>query len=91
MREWRKHRHLTLDQVADRLDTNRGQISKLERGDLRMNDDWIAGFAFAFGVEPSELLRPPGTSPPIVDLLRNEPPERQRQAFEIVSAFLKAS
>ncbi len=58
-REWRERKGLSQDQVAAQLDTNRGQISKLERGDLRMNDDWIAGIAKALKIEPAELLRDP--------------------------------
>jgi transcriptional regulator with XRE-family HTH domain len=32
IREWRKHRGLTLGEVADRLDMTPGHISMLERG-----------------------------------------------------------
>ncbi len=63
-REWREHRGMSQDQVAAFLDTNRGQISKLERGDLRMNDDWIAGIAHALRVEPSDLLHDPAHRSP---------------------------
>lgn len=90
LREWRKKKGLTLDQVATRLDTNRGQISKLERGDLRMNDDWIWGFADALGIEPADLLRDPEV-PTQTDLLKNATPTQRAQAEKVIEALLKAS
>lgn len=58
-REWREAKGMSQDKVAELLDTNRGQISKLERGDLRMNDDWISGIAAALNIDPSDLFRNP--------------------------------
>lgn len=87
LREWRKHKSLTLDQVAERVDTNRGQVSKLERGELRMNDDWIAKFAFAFAIEPADLLRDPA-APTRDELLRNATPEQAQQIRDFADYVL---
>jgi transcriptional regulator with XRE-family HTH domain len=68
IREWREYRGLTQDQVAERANTNKGQISKLETGAQRMNDSWASRLADAFGVEPWQLLRHPEAPDP-ADLL----------------------
>jgi len=59
IREWREHKGLTQDRLAELLDTNRGQISKLERGELRMNDTWIKGISSALQISPADLLIEP--------------------------------
>jgi transcriptional regulator with XRE-family HTH domain len=59
LREWRQHRGFTLEQVADRLETTRGVVSELERGERRMNDGWISGFAWVYGCEPADLFHDP--------------------------------
>jgi DNA-binding XRE family transcriptional regulator len=66
--EWREYRKLSQEQVADRLNSNKGQISKLETGKQRMNDSWIEGFAKVFGIAPGRLLSPPD-APTADDLL----------------------
>ena len=90
IREWRLHRGLTQEQLADRLDTNKGQISKLERGDQRMNDDWIAAIADALGIEPGELLFDP-SRPSLNDLLRNATSEQVTQLREMAKILLGKS
>lgn len=68
VREHRERRGLTQEQLAERMDTNKGQISKLERGAQRMNDDWAALIAEALNIEPWQLLRHPDAPDP-ADLL----------------------
>lgn len=83
LREWRKHRRLTLQQVADRLDTSPSVLSDLEHGKSRMNDDWMAGFAWAYQVEPSDLLRDP-LMPSRDELLAMGSPDELRAAMRLV-------
>lgn len=88
--EWREYKGLTQEQVAERMDTNKGQVQKLENGKQRMNDRWIAGFAHAFDIEPSRLLQHP-ESPSADELLRQASPEQRRQVQAVIEAILKAS
>ncbi len=88
-REWRIKKGLSQDQLAEMLDTNRGQISKLERGDLRMNDDWIAGIASAMGIEPSDLLRDPADPPSLMDVLRHLSAEQEQKIREFIDFILQ--
>jgi len=90
IKEWRVHKGLTLERMAERLETNKGQISKLERGDQRMNDSWIAGYAEALGIEPSQLLRDP-EAPTINDLLSGATPDQIEKIKSIAAVILGKS
>lgn len=81
VREHRERRGLTQEQLAERLDTNKGQVSKLERGAQRMNDDWAIRIAEALNREPWELLRHPDAPDPadLLSGLLEQDRERVRQ------------
>ena len=87
LKEWREKRGLTQEQLADRMETNKGQVSKLERGAQRMNDEWIAGCAFALGVEPGDLLKDPNAPCPH-DLLSGATPEQREKALKMIAIIL---
>ena len=88
IKEWRKKRGLTQETVAQRCDTNKGQISKLERGDLQMNDRWIADLAHAYDIEPFQLLQHPDR-PTADDLLRDASPQEMETIRQAISLMLK--
>ena len=88
VREWRDKCRLSQEQLANRLDTNKGQISKLENQKQRLNDDWVLGIADALGIEPRDLLRDPA-APTVDDLLRDASPDDRATAIRLVEAFLK--
>lgn len=90
IKEWRQRKGLTQEQLATRLDTNKGQVSKLERGDQRMNDYWILGISEALGISPGDLLTPPDR-PTLDDLLREASQEQVSKIRDIVRAFLGKS
>jgi len=85
---WRKHLGLTQEQVAERMETNKGQVAKLESGKQRMNDRWIAAFADAYGISQARLLMHP-EAPTVDDLLRNATPDELIQVRATVSMMLK--
>jgi DNA-binding XRE family transcriptional regulator len=89
LKEWRAHLHLTQDQLAERLGTNKGQVSKLETGKQRFNDDWIACCAEALGIEPGDLLRDP-KAPDVRTLLLTASPEVRNRALKVLDALLRA-
>jgi transcriptional regulator with XRE-family HTH domain len=88
IREWRKHRNLTLDQVAARLETTKGFISDLERGAKRINDSWIAGLAYVYDVEPSALLRDP-SAPTVDELLKDASPEQRQAVIQFIDFTMR--
>lgn len=69
--------------------TNKGQVAKLENGNQRMNDRWIASFADAYGITPDRLLKHPD-APTADDLLRDATPDELMQVRATVSMMLKS-
>jgi transcriptional regulator with XRE-family HTH domain len=86
LREWREAKGLTQERVAGLIGTNKGQVSKLERGDQRMNEDWMILFAEALGVEPSELLRDPA-APSREGLFHGLQPADQERVIHFAEAL----
>ncbi|MCP4539688.1 MAG: helix-turn-helix domain-containing protein [Chloroflexi bacterium] len=74
IREIRKQRDLTLEQVADLASTSHQQIQRLESGERRLTVEWMERVASALRCNPAELLTssqhnrslepPQGTLPP---------------------------
>lgn len=59
IKEWREHKSLTQNQVADRVDKEQATVSRIENGKVPYTQETLEAFAHAFGCEPFELLRPP--------------------------------
>lgn len=55
--ELRRLKDVTLDQIAERAGTTNQMISKLEKGQSRLTDEWMRKIAPALGVRPWQLLR----------------------------------
>lgn len=86
LKEWRKHRKLTLQQVAARLETSPSVLSDLENGKSRMNDDWMAGLAWAYQIEPVDLLKDPAM-PTRDELLAMGTPDQLRAAMQLIKTM----
>lgn len=70
IKELREARGLTLEQVAEGADTTFQQVQRLEKGERRLTDKWMARLAKPLGCAPAELLSP--------DLAPNAPQVAQR-------------
>ncbi len=87
-RAWRKHRHLTIEQLAERVDMAASSISQLERGLQGFTDSTLLAIAHALQCEPGDLLsRDPRAAGEVVDLMRLI---EQKGARDTVLAFLNA-
>ncbi len=58
IRDIRRAKNLTLQQLAASVGTTHQQILRLERGERRLTTDWMARIAPALGVTPQDLLPP---------------------------------
>lgn len=94
-KEWRKHRHLTQDQVVDRLRAlddplvaaTGASLSRLENGHQIYNERILEALADIYTCEAWELLgRHPKKEGHVVDMVRILDERKQAQ----VAAFLKA-
>jgi len=62
-REWRKHRGLTQDQVAERVGTTKTRVSLKESGKEPWDQDYLNALAHALQCEPVDLLIRDPTDP----------------------------
>ncbi len=83
-------RGLSQQQLADRLDTSKGQISRWESGGRAMSGDVIAALADALSIDPGDLFRDP-SAPSIDALLARAPAHVRETAAELVKALLKTT
>ncbi|MBP2301538.1 helix-turn-helix domain-containing protein [Azospirillum picis] len=79
MKELREARGLSLQALADAVNSSPQQMNRLERGERRLSDHWMALIAPVLGVEPWELL--PGAPP------RATSDEEKGHFFEIFNAL----
>ena len=94
IRPWRKHRGLTLAQLADRLsvelevDISEGQLSRIERGETPYSQDILEALAAALRCEPADLImRDPVQPDGVWSLLDSLKPTERLQAVEIIKAL----
>lgn len=66
VREWLAHKNLRQADIVSRTDYNKSQVSEWVNGGERWNRDVLYAFAYAIGVEPADLLRPP--NPPVNEI-----------------------
>lgn len=88
LKDWRIEKSLTQQQLADRLDTSKDQVSRFENYKRKMTLDAAAAFAEALGIDTLAIFRDP-QQPSADELLRNATPEQRRQAFAILETLLK--
>lgn len=85
VREWRKHRHLTQEQLAGRLEVSRGLIAQYENGTTKIPEDMIYALADAFQCDPWDLFRvnplKEGDLVDITDELRGLSPSERSEAL----------
>jgi transcriptional regulator with XRE-family HTH domain len=90
LREWRDAMGLNQDQLAERLETSKSVISKLETGKQRYNQDWLEAYAFALGVDVQMLFRHPDAPTPD-ELLKMMTPEKRKTALQLLETLAKSA
>jgi transcriptional regulator with XRE-family HTH domain len=88
IREWRKHRGLTQEKLADRIGTTKASISRIETGEQPYTQDFLEAAADALMAEPGSLvmrnpLDPDGPWSVWDDL----PPAQRKQALRLLRAL----
>lgn len=86
LKEWRLHLNLTQEEIAERLGTSKGTVSRLELNTREPNLGYLAAFAEAIGRNTGQLFYDPRT-PSCDDLLRNVSPAQADQAFRMLKAL----
>lgn len=88
LKEWREHRNLTQEQLADRIGISRVMISKIERGLNPYHQAFLETAAAALMCEPADLLvRDPSQPEPIWSIWDRIPPVEKPRAIAILRAL----
>jgi len=90
IREWRKHRGLTQQQLADRVEMTVSSINQIESYKQGLSDETLAALAYALGCENrGDLLSRDPNAPDYQawQLIAGLKPEKQRQALKILRAL----
>jgi transcriptional regulator with XRE-family HTH domain len=79
LREIRKMKHLTLQQLAEAVGTSNQQVSNHEAGKRKLTWQWLEKYAAALNCHPLEIMQGPGQTFPnaqekeLLDLFRQIP------------------
>lgn len=85
LKEWREHRRLTQEQAAERLDMDRSNLSRVERGEIPYSQALLEAAAVAYDCEPWDLLNVnPLKEGEVVDLTRIMKQATPEQRAEII-------
>lgn len=63
IKQWRKHRGLTQDQLAERTGVSKPYISQIERGDRQWSQDLLETFAEVLRTDAASLITRDPTEP----------------------------
>lgn len=88
LREWREHRDLTQERLAQRLGTTHTTVYRWERSETKLNTDVMDAIAEALDIEPTDLYRHPN-QPSANDLLRGASPEMVKDVIDYIE-YLKS-
>jgi transcriptional regulator with XRE-family HTH domain len=98
LKEWRRHRDMSLDKVIDRLELevgfpfSKGQLSRVERGEQPYNQDLLEALAKVYGCDSGDLIKRDPADPELIWDLYDKMTATQRvQAAEVIKALMKVS
>lgn len=89
LKEWRKFRLLTQEELAARVDTTKAVISNLETGSRGLSDKWLRRLAPVLGTTPGFLLDydPADLDTAFLEAALAVPKDRREQAMHILETF----
>lgn len=88
IREWRKHRDLSQDQLAERIGMSRAYLSKIESGKRRYDQPFLEAAAEVLRCEPADLIiRDPSDPEGIWSIWDSLRPVERAQVVEIAKTL----
>lgn len=93
LRAWREFRHLTQEQLAEKVGTAGNVIGLLESGERGLSHKWLLKLAPALETSPGFLLDhdPNDVDTSFIDAVMSVPADARPQVLEIVRTFRRAS
>jgi transcriptional regulator with XRE-family HTH domain len=90
IKQWREYRDLTQDELAERLETSKASISRIENGEQAYTQDFLEACADALRTDPASLLMRDPTDDEAVWSLWDKAKVGERQMIEsIVRSVVK--
>lgn len=88
IREWRKHRGLTQEQLAERIGITKSYLSKIESGKKRYDQPFLEAAAEVLQCEPADLIiRDPSDPDGIWSIWDQLQPAQRTQVVEIAKTL----
>jgi transcriptional regulator with XRE-family HTH domain len=88
IREWRKFRELTQEQLAERIGITKSYLSKIESGKKRYDQPFLEAAAVALRCEPADLIiRDPLDPEGIWSIWDQLQPTQRQQVVEIAKTL----
>jgi transcriptional regulator with XRE-family HTH domain len=88
IKEWRKHRGLTQDRLAERIGIDRAYLSKIESGKRRYDQPFLEAAAVVLQCEPADLIiRDPSDPDGIWSVWDTLRPVERQQVVEIAKTI----
>lgn len=88
IKEWRKHRGMTQDQLAERIGIDKGYLSKIENGKRRYDQPFLEAAAEALQCAPADLImRDPSDPDGIWSVWDDLKPVERNQVVEIAKTL----
>ncbi len=90
-KEWREHKGWTQQELADRMETTKQTVSRVESGERDWSKGYLEAFSFVIGCPRPEdpITRPPGAAITLDDMLRNAPPEVRKEIIDFANFKLQ--
>lgn len=90
IKQWREYRGLTQETLADRLETSKASISRIEAGEQAYTQDFLEACAEALRTDPASLLmRDPTDDSAVWSIWDRAKPAQRQMIEEIVNSVLK--
>lgn len=91
LKEWRKHRGMTQEQLAEAVGTSKSQISELERFNLQLSPKWLRKLAPVLDVQQGHILdhSPDDLDTDIIDIWTRIPARDRESAAKALRGFLR--
>lgn len=91
LRDWRLYRGMTLEELADKVGTNKSVISLLENEKRPLSAKWLRKLAEALDTQPGYILDhdPNGISADIFDIWSRISEIDREHAARVLSTFTK--
>jgi transcriptional regulator with XRE-family HTH domain len=91
LKEWRKHRKLTQEQLAEAIGTSKTQISELERFNIQLSPKWLRKLAPVLDVQQGHIIDhdPEALDTDIIDIWTRIPARDRANAAKALRGFIR--